>query len=68
MIFNFTSSNIINSFLRFLGVMPKYWCMELLGFLYQTQQDTGGGMNDQKNPYEWKTGTKEKENLNWLLG
>ena len=45
MIFNFTSSNIINSFLRFLGVMPKYWCMELLGFLYQTQQDTGGGMN-----------------------
>jgi hypothetical protein len=28
---------------------------------------TGGGHNEQKNPYEIKVG-KEKENLNWLLG
>ena len=27
---------------------------------------TGGGLNDQKNPYEIKVG-KETENLNWLL-
>ena len=28
---------------------------------------TGGGFGDDKDPYEWKIGTKEKENLNWLL-